>query len=461
MRVHPIVQAARRLARAPWRPRGRGMRTRALSMFLPVTLLSALALTMLAGCGFHPGGDQIAYLRGDQLWVANPDGSDPRQLTPRQTVSLAWSPDHHELVFRYGSGAGEIPPAGATWAPAEGVSELGVTSISGGSPLQITPTASGANSLARSDAWWDPQGNRLLYREYTPGAGGIAAVYFESQNDQPVGIARKPVIAAATLPTLSPDGAQVAVIDPNGALRLGPAAQPGTIIAQDALIQPGAAGQNLPARLLWQPGHNALVYPSHGQNGVALNLLDLTTHKSRTLTVAMTLRDAAFSPDGALLLLDQSSYFSVISANGQSAHITIPKSDPLTQAFWSPDGRWLLLEDRSGARLIRTSDWRVAGTLAYASPLAGPTLSDTTLWRPAASSPWSGDSAAFTFASGPATWQGRSLPTPASGATVGLYTQQVSDNEASGAPTLIASGAISAPGWSYPDPSTTLLMATA
>ncbi len=461
MRVHPIVQAARRLARAPWRPLGRGMRSGTLTLALPVTLLSALALTTLAGCGFHPGGDQIAYLLGDQLWVANPDGSDPRQLTPRQTVSLAWSPDHHELVFRYGPGAGEIPPAGATWAPAEGISELGVTSISGGSPLQITPTASGANALARSDAWWDPQGNRLLYREYTPGAGGIAAVYFESQNDQPVGIARKPVIAAATLPTLSPDGAQVAVIDPDGALRLGPANQPGAIIAQDALIQ--APGGVRPARILWRPGHDALLYPTAGPDDASatLTLLDLASHASQRVTTVTGLRDLAFSPDGALLLLATPTGYTIWPIGGQAPRAVIAESDPLAQAYWSPDGRWLLLEDRSGARLIRTSDWRVAGTLAYASPLAGPTLSDTTLWRPAASSPWSGDSAAFTFASGPATWQGRSLPMPASGATVGLYTQQVSDNEASGAPTLIASGAISAPGWSYPDPSTTLLMATA
>lgn len=441
------------------------MRSRALAMLLPVTLLSALALATLAGCGFHPGSDQIAYLRGDQLWVSNPDGSDPRQLTPRQTVSLAWSPDHHELVFRYGPSAGEILPAGATWAPAESVSELGVTSISGGSPLQITPTTGGATAVARSDAWWDPQGNRLLYREYTPGAGGIAAVYFESQNDQPVGIARKPVIAAATLPTLSPDGSQVAVIDPSGALRIGPAAQPGHSLAQDTSIQ--MSGGVRPARILWQPGHDALLYPTAMPDGVSvrLTLLNLVSSTSQEITGAHDvatvsgLRDMAFSPDGALLLLATPTGYTIWPMGGQTPRAVIAESDPLAQAYWSPDGRWLLIEDHSGARLIHTRDWSVAGTLAYASPLAEPTLSDTTLWRPSASSPWSGDSAAFTFASGPATWQGSPLPTPASGATVGLYT--VSTTALSDAPTQIASGAISAPGWSYPDPSTTLLMAAA
>lgn len=440
MLVQRLSQAARRLALAP----------------LCLALLTALALTALAGCGFHPGGDQIAYLSGDQLWVVNPDGSLPRQLTPRQTLSFAWSPDHHELVFRYAAGAGSALPPGATWAAAETVSELGVTSISGGTPTQITPPAHG---LARSDAWWNPQGNRLLYREYTPGAGLIASIYIESQNDQPVGIARKTVVGAATLPALSPDGAQVAVIDPDGAVRLGPATQLGAILAQGALLRLSVAGQSLPARLLWQPSHNALLYPAQGQNGVALNLLDLSTHKSRTLTVAMNLRDAAFSPNGALLLLDQTSDFAVTPVSGQGARAVIPKSDPLTQAFWSPDGRWLLVEDRSGARLIRTSDWSVQGRLSYAQPLTEPTTDDTTPWRPAASSPWSADSSAFTFASGAASWQGRPLPAP--GGASGLYVEQVTSSATQGAPTLIASGPITAPSWSYPDPSTTLLQAAA
>jgi hypothetical protein len=427
-----------------------------ISWAAPLTLLAALLLASLAGCAFHPGGQQIAYLRGDQLWVVNPDGSDARQLAPRQIISFAWSPDHHELTLRYGTAA--TPAPGATWAPAESVSELGVTSISGGTPTQITPPARG---LARSDAWWNPQGNRLLYREYLPGSGMIASVYIESQNDQPVGIARKVIVGAATLPTLSPDGAQVAVIDPSGAVRLGPATQPGVIVAQDALTR--LPESNLPARLLWQPGHDALLYPSAGPDGATttLTLLDLASHTRHVLT-SVHLRDAAFSPNGSLLLLATPTGYLVWAVNGQAPRAVITESDPLAQAYWSPDGRWLLLEDHSGARLIRTSDWSVQGSLSYASPLPEPATDDTTPWRPAASSPWSGDSSAFIFASAAARWQGQPLPIPTGGgATAGLYVEQVTQRTAQGAPTLIASGQITALGWSYPDPSTTLLMAAA
>lgn len=438
--MHHISQAPRRLTLAPF----------------CLALLGALTLMLLAGCAIHPGGAQIAYLRGDQLWVVNPDGSDARQLAPREVLSFAWSPDHHELVLRYSASASPALAPGATWAPAESVSELAVTSISGGTPTQITPTA---NDLARSDAWWNPQGNRLLYREYTPGAGLIATVYIESQNDQPVGIARKVIVAAATLPTLSADGAQVAVIDPDGAVRVGPAAQLGAIVAQGALIR--LPGNNLPARLLWQPGHDALLYPSAAPDGaVSLTLLDLASHASHTLT-SVNLRDAAFSPDGSLLLLATPTGYLVWPVKGQAPRAVIAESDPLAQAFWSPDGRWLLLEDHAGARLIRTSDWSVQGQLSYAHPLATPATDDTTPWRPAASSPWSSDSSAFTFASADATWQGKPLATPTGAAAAGLYIEQVTQRAAQGAPTLIASGPISAPGWSYPDPSTTLLQAAA
>ncbi len=435
----------------------------ALPAFLPAMLIGmflTLVAALLAGCSLHPGGAQIAYQRGDQLWVVNPDGSNPRRVGARDIIAASWSPDHHELVFRYAANAGAALPAGATWAPAESVSDLGMVSISGGQPTQITPSARG---LARSDAWWDPQGNRLLYREYTPGTGLIASIYIESQNDQPVGIARKVIVAAATLPTLSPDGAQVAVIDPNGAVRVGAAAQLGAIVAQGALPRLGQAGSSLPARLLWQPGHDALVYPTQGQNGVALTLLDLATHKSRTLAVAMNLRDAAFSPDGSLLLLDEGTDLAVWPVNGvvngQGARAVIPEADPLAQAYWSPDGRWLLLEDHNGARLIRASDWSVQGTLTYAHSLTEPATDDATPWRPAASSPWSADSSAFTFASSAATWQNTPLPTPQGAATVGLYTQAITQRAPQGAPQLIASDLITAPTWSYPDPSTTLLMA--
>lgn len=422
-----------------------------------VALCLTLSGVLLAGCALHPGGDQIAYQRGGQLWVVNSDGSLPRELAPSGILGYSWSPDHHELVFRYGASAPQAP--GATWAAPESIAELAVVSISGGQPTQISATA---NGLDRSDAWWDPQGNRLLYREYTPGASAVAPLYIESQNDQPVGIASKVILGAAALPTLSPDGARVAVIDPTGAVRVGPATQLGAVIARGALTR--LPGDGFPARLLWQPGHDALVYPGAGQDGAStLNLVGLTAPDHQIqITSVSGLRDMAFSPDGSLLLLATPTGYLVWPLGGNIARAAISENDALAQAYWSPDGRWLLIEDRSGARLIRTSDWSVQASLVYTQPLIEPQTDSATPWRPAAVSPWSGDSSAFTFASAPATWQGKALAAPTGGATAGLYVEQVGASAAQGAPTLIASGNdITAPGWSYPDPSTSLLMAAA
>src|SRR5215469_12428069 len=63
-------------------------------------LVVGWVLAALAGCALHPGGQEIAFLRAGQLVAINPDGSDPRMLSSGSVVSFAWSPDHHQLVYR-------------------------------------------------------------------------------------------------------------------------------------------------------------------------------------------------------------------------------------------------------------------------------------------------------------------------------------------------------------------------
>ncbi|HEX9038559.1 MAG TPA: hypothetical protein VF808_16365 [Ktedonobacterales bacterium] len=433
---------------------------RAPLAFPPRALAPLLALAavcaLLAGCAFNPGGDQLAWQRGDQLWVANPDGSGARDIAPGFTSGYAWSPDHHELVFRFGKSASP-PPAGATWAAPETPSDLAVVSISGGQSTQITPDGAG---LFRSDAWWDPQGNRLLYREYGAGAP-LAAVYFDSQNDQPVGIARKVILDSADLPTLAPDGQRVAVIDPNGNVLIGAPSQTGKIIARGAALT--LPGSDRPARLLWRPGHDALVYPAAGDqpNTTTLRLLDLASGRATTLTTISGLLDASFSPDGASLLLHTNDGLLLWSLARGAPETAITDSDPLLQAWWSPDSRWLLMADSAGLRLYSAaSAWRVQASLTLAMPLTEPATGGISAWRPATANPWRADGSAFVFASGPAQWAGGSAatldPSPA-----GVYVERLSASGPSGGPALIASGDVSAPSWGYSDPSTVLLLPAA
>ena len=82
----------------PRRPRA----AERMSVLGVLALVGCLLLLTLAGCGItiHPGGDEIAFLRGGNLWGLQPDGSNARALATGGIVSIAWSPDHHQVLYR-------------------------------------------------------------------------------------------------------------------------------------------------------------------------------------------------------------------------------------------------------------------------------------------------------------------------------------------------------------------------
>src|SRR5579859_1894999 len=81
-------------------------RPRRLGSACAVALLLSL---LLSGCALHPGGDEIAFLSGGQLWTVNRDGTTLVRAAGGGVVSFAWSPDHHQLVYRTVSRAGLAP----------------------------------------------------------------------------------------------------------------------------------------------------------------------------------------------------------------------------------------------------------------------------------------------------------------------------------------------------------------
>ena len=412
-------------------------------------LVLGLAAILFAGCGLQSGGDTIAFLRNKTLYVVNPDGSSLRMLSQGNVVSVAWSPDHHQYVLRTADPFNAPAPLSLLGAP-DAPGQLGVGSVNGGTIVQITPSLAG---LSRSDAWWNADGNRLLYRESVTDAGLAGATYVVSQADQPVGIARKAVMQNAGLPVLSPDGGRIASVDGNGAIYLGAPGADGSVIATEALLT--LPGTNRPARILWQPKHDALLYLVSGARSVVgLKLLTLGG-ATQSLGEVRGLLDLAFSPDGSRLLLRTTQGFAVwdVAHPGQPL-VSWTEDDPAALPWWSPGSGRILVQDSAGWQLVDIASKHVR-TLA-ALPGATPTdISRVTNWRPAAGSPWSPTGDSFVFAGVVReTWQGKLLPTPHGSAT-GLY---VADPSSDAAPKLIDSGEDRAPTWSYLDPSTVFLV---
>jgi hypothetical protein len=412
-------------------------------------LLCLLPAWLLSGCALHPGADEIAFLRGGQLWLVNPDGTGLVRASGGGVVSFAWSPDHHQLVFRTVA-EGALVPAGSLTPDAPG--SLSVVGVDGGAALVITPEIAG---LSRSDAWWDGSGNRLLYREgFAPALNLPPAivVYIVSQADQPAGVARKSLPDGASLPALREDGQQVAWIDPAGAVRVAiPGSDHSALVAGGALLR--LATGTLPARVLWQPHHAALLYATAGAHGA--DQLMLTTLAGHTTLVAGVpgLLDADFTPDGSRLLTRTAAGFQLWGLAGAAPpEFTWSETDARAMAWWSPSGTMLLVRDVHGLALVDVRAHRVTQLLV--TPAAPTTLSPPGSWVPLTASPWSADGMRFVFAdAGTGMWRGKALPTQ-SGAG-GVYLASASHPEQ--APALIDSGADAWPSWSALDASASLL----
>ena len=407
---------------------------------IPIALIS-----VLAGCAIRTGDSELAFLQNGQLWTIRSDGTGAAQIAQGPVAGFAWAPKHNQMVFRTTSGGS---PNGAPAPDAPG--DLFIISVNGGSALQITPRESG---ILRSDAWWNPEGNRLLYRQ-TLLASGSAPEYYVSQADQPVGIARKLVWYASGIPVLSADGSRVAAIDPAGNVRVGTPGKAGSIVAQHALA--AEPGTNRPARLLWQPQHDALLFMRSSQAGIDLVLQPLGATGHVILTLPQVV-DVAFSPDGSSILVETPGHLALYAlANTGTPQVQWPEPPGQVLPWWSPDGTLLLVQDGEGLMLINPRTKQVQRVLRLHAPSAP--AASTEYWTPATGNPWNptGEEIVFTAESG-ATWNGASLPAPAKDVE-GLYVTTVT-SASIGPAHLIHSGSHLIPAWSSANPSTVFLAA--
>ena len=438
-------------------------------LFSTVLLFLGLLGMLLAACAPGSlGNEGIAFVRDGKLWTIDPNGANAFMAVAQGTPVLGYglSPDHRRFVFRTLDGDFARTSAGRHLVvdPITGLvgdvpGSLNTIGIDGGSPI---PLILSDPHLARSDAWWTPDGTHLLYREGADPA--LAApdlvTWWVSQDDQPVGIARRFLPHSYSIPS----------VDSSSLMTIGNSTQ-GTFTTRlngsdFTFVQHAALpGHPLPAsleRLLWQPAHQqpALLFalaPAAQKSGLAQFLLVLRESNGQTRILAnCTCRQFAWSPDGNQLLYSTDQGYTILNI-AENTHFSFAAEHEAVP-YWSPDSRALLLDGLHTLTLVNAASQQARVVLSDGQAprmINGPLPNSIAFLHPVANSPWNIDGQRFVLVTrGRTQWQGQQLSTGD-----GLYVVQLNGQDApQGPPTLVdKDGHDTQPGWSYADPNTSFL----
>ncbi|HXZ05814.1 MAG TPA: hypothetical protein VEH81_13350 [Ktedonobacteraceae bacterium] len=432
-------------------------------------LLAAFLLSCSPG---HIGNNEISFVRDGQLWTIDPDGANAFEVTSNDTqvIGYAWSPDHHILAFRIldsnfsktaqGQHISSNPVTGLT---KDLPSVLNTIGIDGGTPIPIALSSAG---IQHSNAWWNPSGNRLLYREEATSAIQNAGTqsWWISQNDQPLDIARNLLPYTFSIPSLSTNNMAI------GNSRQGVFSTSLAGIQFQFIVQGQLPGHPLPAsleRILWQPAHlqPAILYAiatdssSHqSSNNAALpvHLILRDSHEQNRTIATCSCTQFAWSPDGNFVLYSTGTLYTILNTKDLSSFTISGEFESVP--YWSPDSRFIILDGQHTLQLVSVANQLkqplLTGNAPGSDPGFLPVPSAEALLQPISNSIWASDSQQFLFLTrNRLSWQGKNL-NPGNG----LYTVSIDDNgTAQGSPAIVDSGNDSQAGWTYEDPNTSFL----
>lgn len=433
---------------------------------LNIIYLIIILASLLAACSpGHLGSNEIAFVRGGHLWTIDPNGANAFQVEGDSTpvAGYAWSPSHEIFFYRILDPQFAATPAGkrirndpVTGLAGDAPSTLNTIGIDGGSAIPIQFSNPG---VVYSNAWWNTNSTRLLYREYFSGETVTPATvqWWIAQNDQPGGIARKALPNSLSIPSIAPDSSQAIGSTERGVYST-------KLDGSDMryLIMTKQAGNPLPAaleRFLWQPAHtNPAILYAHviQQSNTALTVQLLLRESNGQTRALATCRcnQFAWSPDGNSVLYSEGASFTVLNiVSSRSFTVTAEAS---SVPYWSPDSHFLLLDGLHAIQLVNAQTGQQQAILSDSiSPgTAGPAeTSANALLQPIANSVWSPDSRHFVFVTrGRLHWQDSQL------SQNGLYAVAINvQGSIQAKPTLVDNGSDSQPGWSYEDANTSFL----
>lgn len=462
-------------------------------LLLPAFLLFAV---FLSACGpGHIGNNEISFVRDGHLWTIDPDGANAFEVTTDNTpvIGYAWSPDHRIFAFRTldSNFSKTAPGRHVTTNPVTGLtndvpSVINTIGIDGGTPI---PIAVSNTDIQHSNTWWNPTGNRLLYREEATSVIQNAGTqsWWISQNDQPLDIARKLLPYTYSIPSLSSNGLVI------GNSSQGMFTTTLAVTQFHLIIQGSLSGHPLPApleRVLWQPAHHnpSILYaiatettgkvPSFlckgGSGGVGSGDPCVRPGSSKTavMPVQLILRDPyehtrtiatcsctqfAWSPDGNSVLYSTGTQYTILNTKDLSSFSVSGEFGSVP--YWSPDSRFILLDGLHSLQLVNVANQRQQELLrdvASGSGTAYSPLPDSrALLQPISNSIWASDSHQFLFLTrNRLSWQGKNLDSGK-----GLYTISIDSNgHILGLPAMIDNGNDSQASWTYEDPNTSFLL---
>ena len=461
-------------------------------LFLLIFLILAV---LLASCSpGHIGNNEISFVRDGHLWTIDPDGANAFEVTSisAPVIGYEWSPDHRIFAFRTLESDFSKTAAGqhVTSNPVTGLtndvpSVINTIGIDGGTPIPIAVSGAG---FQHSNSWWNPAGNRLLYREEATSViqNEGTQSWWISQNDQPLDIARKLLPYSYSIPSLSTNNMAIG----NSSQGLFTTTLAGT---QFQFIHQGVLpGHPLPAsleRILWQPAHQnpSILYaiatettskvPSYlckggsggvrggdpcgrplGSNTTAMTIqLILRDSQKQTRTiVTCSCTQFAWSPDGNSVLYSTGTQYTILNTKDLSSFSVSGEYGSVP--YWSPDSQFIILDGQHTLQLVSVANRRQQQLLTDVASASDTTFSplpdSRALLQPISNSIWASDSRQFLFSSrNRLSWQGKDLHSGK-----GLYTVSIDGNgQVQGSPAIVDSGNDSQAGWTYEDPNTSFL----